>query len=80
MLATLATTHTNSLRGHGESLTNSLLSGYRLAFTLGAILVALAIAAAVTLLRAQAEPSAAVQDDVSGLLGEAEPAYAEEAA
>ena len=79
VLATLATTHTNSLRGHGESLTNSLLSGYRLAFTIGAILVALAIVAAVTLLRAQAEPSSA-QDDATGLLGEAEPAYAEEAA
>ena len=59
MLATLSTTRTNSLRGHGESLANSLLSGYRLAFTLGAILVGLAIAAAVSLLRAQPERGSA---------------------
>ena len=53
VLATLATTRTNSLRGHGDSLANSLVSGYRLAFTLGAILVAVAIAVALPLLRAQ---------------------------
>jgi EmrB/QacA subfamily drug resistance transporter len=51
VLATLSTTHTNTLVSEGHSLTSSLVSGYHLAFTLGAILVVAAIAAAALLLR-----------------------------
>jgi EmrB/QacA subfamily drug resistance transporter len=51
VLATLSTTHTNTLIHNGHSLTTSLVSGYHLAFTIGAILVIVGIAAAALLLR-----------------------------
>jgi EmrB/QacA subfamily drug resistance transporter len=78
VLATLATTHTNALRGH-ESLASSLVGGYRLAFTLGAILVVVAIAAAVSLLRPQS-PARAAEAESAREAGDPAPAYAEEAA
>ncbi|HUO70252.1 MAG TPA: MFS transporter [Solirubrobacteraceae bacterium] len=79
VLATLATTHTNTLVGQGESLTTSLVSGYRVAFTVGAILVGLAIVAAIALLRAEPEPSAAAQE-IPAIGAEPVAVYAEEAA
>jgi EmrB/QacA subfamily drug resistance transporter len=79
VLATLATTRTNTLRGHGDSLSTSLLSGYHLAFTVGAILVLVGITAAVVLLRGKSSPVAdEAQEPVQ--LGDARPEYAEEAA
>ena len=78
VLATLSTTRSNSLRGHGDSLSTSLLSGYHLAFTIGAALVVVAIISAIVLLQAQAGDAAAAEDPVA--LADAEPAYAEEAA
>jgi len=73
VLATLSTTHTNTLLHQGDSLTSSLVSGYHLAFTLGAILVIVAIAAAVLLLRVGGEP--VVEEEPATTLAEAEPAY-----
>ena len=78
VLATLSTTRSNSLRGHGDSLSTSLLSGYHLAFTIGAALVVVAIISAIVLLHAQGGDAAAAEDPVA--LADAEPAYAEEAA
>jgi EmrB/QacA subfamily drug resistance transporter len=79
VLATLATTRTNTLRGHGDSLTTSLLSGYHLAFTVGAILVLVGIGAALVLLRGKSSPVAAeAQEPVQ--LAAPQPEYVEEAA
>ena len=78
VLATLSTTRSNSLRGHGDSLSTSLLSGYHLAFTIGAALVVVAIISAIVLLHSQGGDAAAAEDPVA--LADAEPAYAEEAA
>ncbi len=58
VLATLATTRTNHLLAHGGSFASSLTSGYHLAFTIGAILVIVALVLAVAVLRPQtAEPA-----------------------
>jgi EmrB/QacA subfamily drug resistance transporter len=51
VLATLASTRTNTVRHDGSSLASSLTSGYHLAFTIGAVLVIAAIGLAVSLLR-----------------------------
>ena len=77
VLATLSTTHTNTLLGEGHSLTSSLISGYHLAFTVGAILVIVAIAAAVLLLRSS--ESRGRQRGAAGGGAEAEFAYQEAA-
>ena len=58
VLATLATNRTSSAQAHGASIASSLTSGYRLAFTIGAVLVIGAVALAAVLLRAPA-----VQED-----------------
>ena len=44
VLATLASTRTNTLRHDGSSVASSLTSGYHLAFTIGAVLLIAAIA------------------------------------
>jgi EmrB/QacA subfamily drug resistance transporter len=51
VLATLSTTRTNSLLGHGSSSAIALTDGYHLAFTIAAALVVVAIAIGVALLR-----------------------------
>jgi MFS family permease len=80
VLATLSTTRTDSLRGHGASNAVALTNGYHLAFTVAAALVLAAIALGVFLLRppqtlhAVGEPTDAAEVEV-------EPAaYLEEAA
>lgn len=50
-LSTLAASHTDALLGEGASTAAALTSGYRLAFRIGAGLVALALLLAATLLR-----------------------------
>jgi EmrB/QacA subfamily drug resistance transporter len=74
VLATLATERTDGLLADGESTATALNSGYHLAYLIGAVLVAVAVVVAVTVLRskgAQAEdPTAA---DEAG----AQPAYSE---
>jgi EmrB/QacA subfamily drug resistance transporter len=78
VLATLSTTHTNTLLHRGDSLKTSLVSGYHLAFTIGAILVLVGIGAALLLLRGQS-PTAA-QEEVSVPLSDAEQEFAVEEA
>ena len=51
VLATLATTRTNSLAAHGASSAVALTNGYHLAFTIAAILLLVAIGLGVVLLR-----------------------------
>ena len=51
VLATLSSTRSDSLRASGHSLTDSLMSGYHLAFSIAAVLLSLAIGLAVVLLR-----------------------------
>ncbi|WP_240799005.1 MFS transporter [Streptomyces sp. A0958] len=55
-LSTLAASHTHTLLGDGASTAEALTSGYRLAFRIGAGLVALALVLAATLLRGAASP------------------------
>jgi EmrB/QacA subfamily drug resistance transporter len=89
VLATLSTTRTNSSLGQGHPLASSLMSGYHLAFTLGAILVLVAIAAAVVLLTPQRQATqrqatqrqaTAVEQEEPAAIADPEPAYLKEAA
>ena len=72
MLATLATERTDGLRADGESTAAALNSGYHLAYLIGAALVAIAIATALTVLR-PATAGAPKEDHGTEL----EPAYSE---
>jgi EmrB/QacA subfamily drug resistance transporter len=76
VLATLATTRTDSLLADGESSAEALTSGYHLAFLIGAVLVIVAIAVALTVLR---PPAVVEQAEADGELTSPEPAYAEAA-
>jgi MFS family permease len=51
VLGTIATDHTRSLRSAGDAPVSALLGGYHLAFAIGAACVAVAVVAAVALLR-----------------------------
>ncbi|HYB27923.1 MAG TPA: DHA2 family efflux MFS transporter permease subunit [Solirubrobacteraceae bacterium] len=81
VLATLATTRTNSLAAHGASSAVALTGGYHLAFTIAAILLLVAIGLGLALLRPS--PALVVGHEVSPA-GEYEPdealAYLDEAA
>jgi EmrB/QacA subfamily drug resistance transporter len=79
VLATLSTTRSNSLHASGHSLTSSLVSGYHLAFSIGAVLLVVAIGLAVVLL-ARKSPAADAVEDEAVSFAEADAAYAEEAA
>jgi MFS family permease len=57
VLATLATTHTASLRGAGESTVSSLVGGYHLAFLVALGLVAAGFVVALTVLRPAPAPA-----------------------
>jgi EmrB/QacA subfamily drug resistance transporter len=59
VLSTIATNRTHALEAGHHQLVGSLLSGYHLAFTIGAACVAVGIVAALTLLRAPRRPEAA---------------------
>jgi len=72
VLATLSTTRTDELLSRGDSTASALTDGYHLAFTIGAGLVIVGVALAVTILGAGREAVAA--EPV-----EAEPAYGEAA-
>ena len=76
VLATLATERTDARIAEGVSNAAALNSGYHLAYLIGAVLVAAAFVAAVTVLRSSA-PQEAEQAD--GAPGHAEPAYSEAA-
>jgi EmrB/QacA subfamily drug resistance transporter len=75
VLATLSTTRSNSARAGGDSLTTSLMSGYHLAFTVGAAMMLGAVGLAAVLLRAQPQ---AIAEAAPAELPEID--YAEEAA
>jgi EmrB/QacA subfamily drug resistance transporter len=51
VLATLATTRTNSLRGSGDSVVQSLVGGYHLAFVIALGLIVAALVVALTILK-----------------------------
>jgi EmrB/QacA subfamily drug resistance transporter len=51
VLGTIATNHSKSLEAHGHTLANSLVSGYHLAFTIGAGSIVVAIITTLVLLR-----------------------------
>ena len=74
VLATLATERTTGRIDSGESAASALNSGYHLAYLIGAVLVAAAFVAAVTLLRSDAPQKA--EGTESPPVG-AEPAYSE---
>lgn len=75
VLATVATERTEGLAGAGETAASALNSGYHLAYLIGAGLVAVAIAVAITLLEPVRQPSEehAPEPELRG----AEPAYSE---
>ena len=56
LLGTIATNHTHSLESTHHPLVSSLLGGYHLAFTVGAVSVGVGILAALILLRAPRPP------------------------
>jgi EmrB/QacA subfamily drug resistance transporter len=75
VLATLATERTDGLRADGVAMDSALNSGYHLAYLIGAVLAAIAIAAAVTVLRPA--PAQAHEEKPEGEPGRREPAYSE---
>jgi EmrB/QacA subfamily drug resistance transporter len=76
VLATLATERTDGLVAAGEQSTTALNSGFHLAYLIGAALVAVAMAVAVTVLR----PGTALPDgEAAGVEVGPEPAYSEAA-
>src|SRR6202044_1485135 len=61
VLSTIATNHTKSLAAGGSSATDALIGGYHLAFTIGAVAVAVGIGGPLVALRTRPErPGAAV--------------------
>ena len=70
VLATLATERTDGLRADGESVASALNGGYHLAYLIGAILVAVAIVVAFSVLRSPTPPDTAHAESRAG-----EPAY-----
>jgi MFS family permease len=75
VLATMATERTDGLRGDGVSIDSALNSGYHLAYLIGAVLVVVAIAVALVLLRSEAP--AFGEEEAGAVPAGAEPAYSE---
>jgi EmrB/QacA subfamily drug resistance transporter len=78
VLATLSTTRTAHLLGGGDSTPAALVGGYHLAFAIGAVLVAVALVLALTVLEPVAAPAAEGEHAHDSLAG-AQPAYEEAA-
>ena len=74
VLATLATERTDGLRADGESVASALNGGYHLAYLIGAILVAVAIVVAFSVLRSPRPPDTA-NDTAHAESRAGEPAY-----
>jgi hypothetical protein len=74
VLGTVSTDHTRSLLAHGFGLDPALLSGYRLAFRIGAGSVVVALVAAVAFVRAPRQT-----DEVAASRGASAPVGAETA-
>jgi EmrB/QacA subfamily drug resistance transporter len=79
VLATLATERTDGLRADGESLNSALNSGYHLAYLIGAALVAMAIIAALGVLRSETPATATAKEEAhaGAETARAQPAYSE---
>jgi MFS family permease len=75
VLATLATERTSSQLAAGESMASALNAGYHLAYLVGAVLILVAIAVALTVLR---DPQAE-QETATPERAERRPAYSEAA-
>jgi EmrB/QacA subfamily drug resistance transporter len=78
LLATISTERTGSLLGDGESTTAALNGGFHLAYLIGAALAAVAIVAAVTVLRSESPAAMAAHaggDPHGHPEGSGEPAY-----
>jgi hypothetical protein len=73
VLATLSASRSNDLIASGESTASALVSGYHLAFLIGAILIVAALVVGLTVLQGDGKPQP-VEEEVGG---EAEPAYSE---
>ncbi len=81
VLATLATNRSSDLLAGGDTAAVALTSGYRLAFLIGAGLLAVAIAVAATVLEPVSSPAAADVPEGEGEFPELpEPAFSSEAA
>ena len=80
VLATLASTHTNSLHVRGASTASALTGGYHLAFTIGAALVIVAVVVAAVLLPTPPRLQVVEPPADADLAAEEDLAYAEEAA
>jgi len=76
VLATLATERTAALRADGTAIDSALNSGYHLAYLIGAVLVAAAIAIAVIVLQPEEQAEAEFASEESEPVG-GEPAYSE---
>jgi EmrB/QacA subfamily drug resistance transporter len=76
VLATLASTRTDTLAAAGESQLSALTGGYQLAFIVGAGLVAVALVLALTVLRSERAPARVEEPE---LAPRPEPAYSEAA-
>ena len=72
VLATLSTSRSDGLLADGGSTASALTSGYRLAFAIGAILVAASIALALVLLRPEGEAAAEEEHPEPVLVGAVE--------
>jgi EmrB/QacA subfamily drug resistance transporter len=79
LLATLATSRTESLRAGGESAASALTGGYHLAFFVAAGLVLAAIAIAVVVLQPEAAAEEEQAEEARPELATAEAAYSEAA-
>jgi hypothetical protein len=79
VLATLATERTSGLLADGESRAAALNSGYHLAYLIGAALVAVAVVAAMVVLRSENGGSAHEPAEPEAEPNGARPAYAEAA-
>jgi len=76
LLATLASTRSDTLRAGGDSVNESLVGGYQLAFTVAAVLVAVAVVVSLTVLKPVPahEPNEVVDEAIAaerGMLVEA---------
>jgi EmrB/QacA subfamily drug resistance transporter len=77
VVATLATERTESLRAAGEPAAAALNSGYHLAYLIGAALIAIAVVAALVVVRGGTPAEEEMEPEARPL--EAEPAYSEAA-
>jgi hypothetical protein len=77
VIATLATTRTDSLLAQGDSTASALTGGYHMAFLIGSALVTAAIVLALTVLRS--EGFAVEEEEAVAEPAGTEPAYSEAA-